>query len=183
MNRLKTVLPNLISTVQPAFVPKHLITDNVLLAFELNRFLNTRRKTKDNYMTLKLDISKAYDQVEWSFLRNILLHLGLHHFFCGAYYELCNLCDFFFSDEWFPVWFFTAWQGTEIGEPALSVPVHFYSGGFYRFDSSGGEERSYLRCEGGTPSSKSSTATNLPLSLVERLISKSELRSRQFWEL
>lgn len=63
-NRLKYVLPSLISPTQSAFIPNHLITDNVLLAFELNHHINTKQKGKYDYMTLKLDVSKAYDRVE-----------------------------------------------------------------------------------------------------------------------
>lgn len=66
-NILKTILPFLISPTQSAFVPNRLITDNVLLAFELNHHINSKPKGKDDFMTLKLDVSKAYDRVEWSF--------------------------------------------------------------------------------------------------------------------
>lgn len=34
-------------------------------------------------MTLKLDVSKAYDRVQWTFLGKILLRLGLHISFAG----------------------------------------------------------------------------------------------------
>ncbi|KAL0285580.1 UNVERIFIED_CONTAM: hypothetical protein Scaly_2814500 [Sesamum calycinum] len=61
-NRLKPLLDTLISPCQAVFVPGRLITDNVLLAFEVNHFLKTKRWGKKGHMALKLDISKAYDK-------------------------------------------------------------------------------------------------------------------------
>ena len=78
-NKLKLVLPNVISNNQSAFVPKRLITDNTTVAYELLHRMRNKRKGKVGQMAVKLDISKAYDQVEWGFLRNIMLKLGLDH--------------------------------------------------------------------------------------------------------
>ncbi|KAL0310308.1 UNVERIFIED_CONTAM: putative mitochondrial protein [Sesamum calycinum] len=72
-NRLKPWLDRIISPAQSAFVPGRLITDNVLLAFETNHFLNTHSRGRKHFMNLKLDISKAYDRVEWSFLKRVLV--------------------------------------------------------------------------------------------------------------
>ncbi|KAL0404192.1 UNVERIFIED_CONTAM: putative mitochondrial protein [Sesamum radiatum] len=80
-NRLKPWLDNIISPSQSAFVPGLLITDNVLLVFETNHFLNTHASGKKHFMSLKLDIRKAYDRVEWSFLRQVLGKLGFPYFF------------------------------------------------------------------------------------------------------
>ncbi|KAK4392766.1 putative mitochondrial protein [Sesamum angolense] len=87
-NRLKPWLDYIISPSQSAFVPGHLITDNVLLAFETNHFLNVHSKGRKHFMNLKLDISKAYDRVEWSFLREVLGKFG----FPSVFIELIMLC-------------------------------------------------------------------------------------------
>ena len=75
-NRLKQVLPNIISPIQSAFVPGHLITDNVLLAYETLHAMNCKKKGKKGYMALKLDVSKSYDRVEWTFLQGVMQRLG-----------------------------------------------------------------------------------------------------------
>ncbi|KAK4384943.1 putative mitochondrial protein [Sesamum angolense] len=81
-NRLKPWLDRIISPAQSAFVPGRLITDNVLLAFETNHFLNTHSRGRKHFMNLKLDISKAYDRVEWSFLKRVLANVPTVHAIC-----------------------------------------------------------------------------------------------------
>lgn len=87
-NCMKPFLDNIISLTQSALVPRRLITDNVLVAFEVNHFLKCRTRGKTQYMALKLHVSKAYDRMEWIFLRHILLRLG----FADAFVDMILLC-------------------------------------------------------------------------------------------
>ena len=63
-NRLKTILPKIISKSQSAFLSKRLITDNILVAFELMHYLEHKREGNEGFMVIKLDTSKAYDRVK-----------------------------------------------------------------------------------------------------------------------
>lgn len=74
-NRLKKVLPAIISDTQSSFVHGKLITDNVLLLRQCITSIR-RNEEEEGEMALKLDMSKAYDRVEWSCLEKIMEKLG-----------------------------------------------------------------------------------------------------------
>ena len=70
-NRLKRVLPDLITPNQNAFLKGRLITDNILLASECMEKIKKTRKNKIGLCAFKVDIAKAYDKVSWSFLEMV----------------------------------------------------------------------------------------------------------------
>ncbi|GAA0149026.1 hypothetical protein LIER_08303 [Lithospermum erythrorhizon] len=74
--RLKKLLPNVISDTQNAFMPDRLITKNILLAYEAHHALKHKKSCRQVFMSIKLDMLKVYDYIEWSFVRAMLTSVG-----------------------------------------------------------------------------------------------------------
>ncbi|KAA3459035.1 reverse transcriptase [Gossypium australe] len=75
-NHFQKVLDCCIDEAQNAFVLGQLITDNVLLAYKVLHTFKQKRVGRRDFLALKLDMSKSYDRVEWSFLCQMLLKMG-----------------------------------------------------------------------------------------------------------
>jgi len=78
VNRLKNILPKCISQEQATFVEDKSILDNVMLDFEVIHHIRSKQKGKIGKVTLKIDISKIFDGVNWQYLLNVLRNMGLH---------------------------------------------------------------------------------------------------------
>lgn len=61
---------------QSAFIPGRMITDNAIIAFECFHKIQHSRNNHDAHCAYKLDLAKAYDWVDWSFLEGTLLKIG-----------------------------------------------------------------------------------------------------------
>ena len=82
-NRLKKILPSIISKHQSTFTKNRLITDNILVAYESLHYMNNIRTRKTGYMAVKLDMSKAYDWVELVYLDNVMRKMGFREKWIG----------------------------------------------------------------------------------------------------
>ena len=74
--RLKLLLPNIISETQSAFVPRLIITSNVIVAYKCLHTMKKGTKGKFGTCAVKLDMHKAYDHVERVFLEALLGKFG-----------------------------------------------------------------------------------------------------------
>uniref|UniRef100_A0A8R7VH72 Reverse transcriptase domain-containing protein n=1 Tax=Triticum urartu TaxID=4572 RepID=A0A8R7VH72_TRIUA len=76
VNRLRPCLSELISENQSAFIPGRLISDNSIIAFECIHHIQSLKNTSRAACAYKLDLSKAYDRVDWDFLEKALSRWG-----------------------------------------------------------------------------------------------------------
>lgn len=75
VNRLKKHLAGIVSENQAAFIPGRNIQDNVLIAHEMLHSLKSRKRWANSYMAIKTDISKAYDRLQWYFLKDTMIQM------------------------------------------------------------------------------------------------------------
>ena len=69
-------MDKLICPLQATFVPGRKGADNAIIVQEVIPSLS-KKKGKVGYMALKIDLEKAYDKLEWSFIREVLIRANL----------------------------------------------------------------------------------------------------------
>ena len=74
--RLLPYLDKLISPMQTTFVTRCKGIDNIIIAQEIIHSLQ-KKKGRTGYMTLKIDLEKAYDKLEWNFIKDMLIQVNL----------------------------------------------------------------------------------------------------------
>lgn len=77
-NRMKGFFQGVVYENQSAFIPVRLISDNILVSYEVMHHVKRNKLGKEWFMELKLDLGKAYDRVEWTYLREIMCKMGFH---------------------------------------------------------------------------------------------------------
>ncbi|XP_020262770.1 uncharacterized protein LOC109838764 [Asparagus officinalis] len=73
-NRMKSLMGTLVNEAQSAFIKGRQITSNILLAHELVK--NYSGKHISLRVMLNIDIKKAFDTINWDFLKDMLVGLG-----------------------------------------------------------------------------------------------------------
>jgi hypothetical protein len=73
--KMRPLLDRIISPCKSAFVPGRWIGENQVIVKELMHSFKTR-KVKDGFVAFKVDLQKAYDRINWGFLKTVLTQLG-----------------------------------------------------------------------------------------------------------
>jgi len=75
-NKLKPLLPNLMSEEQTRYVEGWKILNNIIQAHEVVHSLKNNRQ---GGMIIQLDIEKSYDKLSWAYIREVLIAFGFDH--------------------------------------------------------------------------------------------------------
>ncbi|GJZ43372.1 hypothetical protein Tco_0590627 [Tanacetum coccineum] len=114
-NRIKESLKDFVSPNQSAFVPGRSIADNVLLTQELMHNYHLDRGLPR--CAFKVDIQKAYDTVDWDFLRKVLIGFGFHSRMIGWIMECVTTTSFSISINGSLHGLFKGKRGLRQGDP------------------------------------------------------------------
>lgn len=69
-------MPHLISLYQSGFIPRRSIHENIIIDKEIIHDMNKKQGNKC-YFAIKIDFTKAYDKINWEYIWNILVEIGL----------------------------------------------------------------------------------------------------------
>ncbi|XP_048492374.1 uncharacterized protein LOC125493253 [Beta vulgaris subsp. vulgaris] len=114
-SRLKVVLPSLVDQVQSAFVANRVIMHNIFICQDMLK--NYKRKSAPARCTLKVDLKKAYDSLNWEFIRELLIGLNFPERFIHWIMECLTTPSYSLSVNGGLNGFFQGKRGIRQGDP------------------------------------------------------------------
>eukprot|EP00253_Pinus_taeda_P011982 PITA_11982 len=140
--RLKPLLGNLISAEQTGFVEGRQILDGLVVTQEVIHSLKVK---KQKGMMIKLDLSKAYDRLNWKYLETVLERFGFHHRWIAWIHNLISSPHFSILINGCPSKTFNASRGIRQGDPLSPFLFILATEGLGRFIK---QEQSVNRIKG-----------------------------------
>ncbi|XP_070029929.1 uncharacterized protein [Nicotiana sylvestris] len=113
--RLQAVIPIVINEAKDGFIPGRRIADNIILAHELVKAYS--RKHISPRCTIKLDLQKAYEFVEWLYIRQVMEEMGFPQLFFSWIMECIQTVNYSIIVSREPTTPFNAAKGLRQGDP------------------------------------------------------------------
>ncbi|KAJ4710362.1 RNA-directed DNA polymerase (Reverse transcriptase) [Melia azedarach] len=118
-DRLKGVVERIISPQQHAFIRGRSISDAIALVSENFQLLN--RRIKGGNVGIKLDIAKAFDTMDWSFLLQVLARFGFDDCFIYWVSVILHSAKLSILVNGTPHGFFSCNRGVRQGDPLSPI--------------------------------------------------------------
>jgi hypothetical protein len=112
---LASLMPNLISVEQKGFIHGRDIKDCLCIASEAANLLHN--KSFGGNVALKIDITKAFDSLEWSFLLKVLRLFGFNEVFCNWIHVILQSAFLSVSINGQSYGYFNCSRGVRQGDP------------------------------------------------------------------
>ncbi|WMV32723.1 hypothetical protein MTR67_026108 [Solanum verrucosum] len=113
--RLATVLPLLLSANQSGFVRGRSIIESIMLAQDITH--NIKKPQVGNNVVIKLDMTKAYDRVSWSFTCLVLRRFDFGEVFIDLVWRIMSNNWYFIIINGHRQGFFHSTRGLNQGDP------------------------------------------------------------------
>eukprot|EP00253_Pinus_taeda_P032141 PITA_32141 len=113
-NRLKPLLPSLVFEEQSGYVEGRQILNNIIQAHEVFHTLTSKKQAG---VIMQLDIAKAYDKVNWSYIKKVLSAFGFDHNWVRWVMELVTSSSFSILVNGSPLEIFNPTRGLRQGDP------------------------------------------------------------------
>ncbi|RVW16678.1 LINE-1 reverse transcriptase-like [Vitis vinifera] len=113
-NRLKKIIDKVISPDQNAFIKGRQILDGSLIA---NEVIDSWQKRGEKGLICKLDIEKAFDNINWQFLLKVLHKMGFGSKWIGWMWSCISTIKYSMLVNGVPAGFFSSSKGLRQGDP------------------------------------------------------------------
>jgi hypothetical protein len=119
-DRLASVMPAITSIQQRGFIKGRSIKDCICLTSEAINVL--QKRSFGGNLAIKVDIAKAFDTIQWSFLLRVLKAFGFNQKFCQWIHSILQSAKMSIAINGKQHGFFNCSRGVRQGDPSSLLP-------------------------------------------------------------
>lgn len=115
--RLKQLLHDIINSEQAIFLSSRRVCDHIILGQEALKYVNRTETQKSHNIIIKIDMEKAFDRLEWTFIRQVLKFFNLPNCFIQLIMKCISSASYSILINSSPTTFFYPSRGIRQSDP------------------------------------------------------------------